>query len=107
MTQESTLLDKIMQSLEDIQASDITVLDVAKQTTITDYMIICSGRSSKHVQSIAKQVMEDMKKSGQAAISNTGLESGDWVLVDFGDVVIHVMQPDSRAFYNLEDLWKS
>ncbi|WP_058524191.1 ribosome silencing factor [Legionella birminghamensis] len=99
-------LNKLLTYLDDIHANDIKVLDVRQQTTITDYMIITSGRSSRHVKSIADFVMEKMKADGFPALSENGTEFGDWALVDFGDYVLHVMQPDSRAFYNLEALWE-
>ncbi|MCP0914384.1 MULTISPECIES: ribosome silencing factor [Legionella] len=106
MSDTHPLLNTLKNLLDDIQASDITVIDVREQTTITDYMVVCSGRSSRHVKSIAERIMEGMKEAGLPALSNNGLESGDWVLVDFGDFVVHVMQPESRAFYNLEGLWQ-
>lgn len=107
MPEKNPLLEKLVNALDDIQATDITVLDVKDQTTITDYMIICSGRSSRHVKSIAQQIIEKMKTNKVPPISSSGLESGDWALVDFGDFIVHVMQPDSRAFYNLEGLWQT
>lgn len=100
------MLAKLLISLEDIQAVDVKVIDVHKQTTITDYMVIVSGRASRHVKAIAQKVMEDMKAAGMPAMNCTGLESGDWALVDFGDFILHVMQPESREFYNLEELWE-
>lgn len=100
------MLNKVLVSLDDIQAIDVKVIDVRKQTTVTDYMVIASGRASRHVNAIAHKVMEDLKKAGFASISSTGLETGDWVLIDFGDIILHVMQPDSRQFYNLEGLWE-
>ena len=100
------LLKKLLQSLEDIQAIDTVTIDVSQQTTITDYMIICSGRASRHVKAIAGYIVEQMKAAGLPILSNNGLDSGDWALVDFGDYIVHVMQPESRAFYNLEGLWK-
>lgn len=106
MHDQNPILKKLLKSLDDIQAMDIKVLDVHKQTTITDYMIIASGRASRHVKAIAQQVMEDMKAAGVPSISSTGMESGDWALIDFGDFILHVMQPDSRQFYNLEGLWE-
>ncbi|TAL61306.1 MAG: ribosome silencing factor [Legionella sp.] len=105
MTQ-NPLLTKLLNALDDIQAADIKVIDVRPQTQITDYMVIASGRASRHVKAVAAKVMEDMKAAGVPAISCTGLESGDWVLVDFGDFILHVMLPDSRQFYNLEGLWE-
>lgn len=106
MHDQNPMLKKLLKSLDDIQAMDIKVLDVHKQTTITDYMIIASGRASRHVKAIAQKVMEDMKAAGVPSISSTGMESGDWALIDFGDFILHVMQPDSRQFYNLEGLWE-
>jgi ribosome-associated protein len=105
MSDSKQMLSKILKSLEDIQAIDVKVLDVHQQTTVTDYMIIASGRSSRHVKSIAVKVMEEMKVAGLPPLHSTGIEHGDWALIDLGDFVLHIMQPESRAFYNLEDLW--
>lgn len=100
------MLKKLVDSLDDIQATDIKVIDVRQQTTVTDYMIVTSGRASRHVKAIAQKVMEDMKSAGLPSLSSTGLESGDWALIDFGDFILHVMQAESRQFYNLEGLWE-
>lgn len=100
------MLAKLLHSLEDIQAADIKVIDVRQQTTVTDYMVIASGRAARHVKAVAQKVMEDMKAAGMPSITCTGLESGDWALIDFGDFIVHVMQPESRQFYNLEGLWE-
>ena len=105
MPDSKQMLPKILQSLEDLQAIDIKVLDVHEQTSVTDYMIIASGRASRHVKAIAQKVMEDMKKAGLPPLHYTGLELGDWALIDLGDFVLHIMQPESRHFYNLEGLW--
>lgn len=106
MPAQNPMLAKLLHSLEDIQAVDIKVIDVHKQTTITDYMIIASGRASRHVKAVAQKVMEDMKRAGLPALNCNGMETGDWVLIDFGDFIVHVMQPESRQFYNLEGLWE-
>ena len=106
MANKNPLLDTLLKALDDIQASDIVVIDVREQTAITDYMIICSGRSSRHVKAIAEQVMVDMKQAGLPAYNQTGLEEGEWALVDFGDFIVHAMQPTSRTFYDLEGLWR-
>ncbi|KTD64055.1 ribosome silencing factor [Legionella spiritensis] len=98
-------LQLLLSILDEMQAIDIKTIDVSHQTTVTDYMILCSGRSSRHVKSIAEAAMEKMKSNGFSALGSHGVETGDWALVDFGDFVLHVMQPDSRAFYNLEGLW--
>lgn len=100
------MLNKLLTVLDDLQAIDVKVIDVHKQTAITDYMVIASGRASRHVKAIAEKVMEDMKALNVPSISCTGLENGDWALIDFGDFILHVMQPESRQFYNLEGLWE-
>lgn len=100
------MLSKIIKSLDEMQAIDIKVLDVHEQTTVTDYMIIASGRASRHVKAIAQKVMEDMKMAGLPTLNSTGIEQGDWALIDLGDFVLHIMQPESRHFYNLEGLWE-
>ena len=95
----------LVQALEDIQANEIVVLDVSKQTTITDDMIVCGGRASRHVKAIADTIIVKMKSIGLPPLNHSGLEAGDWALVDFGDCIVHIMQPDSRSFYCLEELW--
>lgn len=107
MPEQESLLNLMLKALDEIHAIDITVIDVREQTSVTDYMIICSGRSSRQVKAIAELVLEKMKTFGISALSQTGLETGDWALIDFGDLVLHVMQPDSRMFYNLEGLWQN
>lgn len=107
MSEQSLLLEQLIKALDDNQAIDIVSINVTKQTSVTDYMIICSGRSSRHVKAIAGLVIEKMKTKGLPPLSQNGLETGDWVLVDFGDFVLHVMQADIRAFYNLEGLWQN
>lgn len=99
-------LTQLLQFLDDSQAIEITTIDVRPQTTVTDFMVVCSGRSSRHVKAVASSAMERMKAIGVPSLSDHGLDSGEWALIDFGDYVLHVMQPDSRAFYNLEELWQ-
>lgn len=93
--------------LDDAQAIDVISIDVRQQTSLTDYMIVAGGRSSRHVKAIASQVLEKMKAAGFPALSHHGMEFGDWVLIDFTDFILHVMSADSRAFYNLEALWQT
>jgi ribosome-associated protein len=106
MSYSNPMLGNMLKVLEEMQATDIVVIDVHEHTAITDYMVIASGRASRHVKATAEKVIEAMKASGLFAISCTGLETGDWVLIDFGDFILHVMQPESRQFYNLEGLWE-
>ncbi len=106
MAEQNTLLQTLLRFLDENHALDITTIDVREQTTVTDYMIVCSGRSSRQVRAIAEHIMTDMKATGHPSLGSNGLDSGDWVLVDFGDFVVHIMQPDARAFYNIEGLWQ-
>ncbi len=103
--QSERLLELAQTSLEGLKARDIRVLDVRSLTTVTDYLLIASGTSDRHVNSLATQVAQDAKKAGQPPLGIEGQESGEWVLVDLADVVVHVMQPRTREFYKLEDLW--
>lgn len=105
MPDTNTELNTLQQILEDIHAIDVNIINVKDHTTITDYMVVCSGRSSRHVRSIAEYTMEHMKSKGIPPVSYTGLENGEWALVDFGDFILHVFQPSTREFYNLEGLW--
>ena len=107
MSNTPDLLTILLKTIEDAQASDIITIDVSKQTSITDYMIICTGRSSRHVKAIAEQAMEAMKTAGHAALRDSGLQTGEWVLVDFGDYILHSMLPETRIFYDLEGHWQS
>ncbi|KTD30628.1 MULTISPECIES: ribosome silencing factor [Legionella] len=107
MTEQQAFLNQLQSALDDIQAIDVVIIDVRKQTSVTDYMIVCSGRSSRHVRAVAEFVVEQMEAAGLPPLSQSGLENGEWVLIDFGDFVLHIMQAESRAFYNLEGLWQS
>lgn len=92
-------------AMEDIKAHDIVKLDVRKLTTVTDYMLLATGTSSRHVRSIAQNVLEEARKAGWRSIGSEGNEAGEWILVDFGSVVVHVMGAEARQFYGLEKLW--
>ena len=84
---------------------DVAVLDVAGLSSFTDVMVIASGTSDRHVKSLADHVVEQAKEAGERPLGVEGDQGGEWVLVDLGDVVVHVMRPDIRDFYNLEKLW--
>jgi ribosome-associated protein len=93
-------------ALEEIKAQDITTIDVREKTSITDYMVIASGTSSRHVKSLVDNVLEKTKELGVRPIGSEGLDSGEWALLDLGDIVVHVMLPTARQFYDLERLWQ-
>ena len=99
------LSELVVKALEDVQADNIQVLDVREMTTITDYMIIASGRSNRQVKAMADKVIEAAETSGIKPLGVEGQERSEWVLIDLGDVVVHAMQPDTRDFYQLEKLW--
>lgn len=104
MTPEA-LRDLVIDALEDLKGRDIVTLEVTELTDITDYMIIASGTSSRHVKSIVDNVVEAAKHAGNQPIGVEGREAHEWVLVDLGDVLVHVMNPEARSFYDLERLW--
>ena len=101
-------LSKIaVSALEDIKARDIKVLDVRKLTSLYDSLVIASADSNRQVKALAHHVRDKLKEAGAEVIGIEGEETGDWVLVDCGDIVVHVMQPAVRSYYNLEELWES
>jgi len=99
------LKDLVIAALEELKAVDIKVLDVEGKASFTDRMIIASGTSSRHVKSMADNVVMRAKEKGVELLGMEGETTGEWILVDLGDVVVHVMQPEVRDFYNLEKLW--
>ena len=99
------LADLVTMALADIKAFDIEVLDVHEMTSITDFMVIASGRSNRQVKAMAGKVVEAARAAGIKPLGIEGEGQAEWVLVDLGDVVVHAMQPATRNFYQLEKLW--
>lgn len=97
----------VTSALEDGKAIDIKCLEVTKMTTITDFMVVASGSSNRQVRALTERVIDAARESGVRPLGREGEEAGEWVLVDFGDVVMHLMQPETREFYQLEKLWES
>ena len=108
MTKQMSPLAKkklVINALEDIKAHDIQAIDVRKLTALFDWIIVASADSARQAKALARHVRDALKDSGSQLIGTEGEESGEWVLVDAGDVVAHVMQPAVRSHYNLEELW--
>lgn len=103
--QTDTLKSLVVEALEELKAQDLVEIDVAGLTSVTDVMVIASGTSSRHVSALAGNVVEKAKDAGLRPLGVEGQQSGEWVLVDLGDVVAHVMMPDTRKLYDLERLW--
>lgn len=99
------LKDFVLDKLEDAKSRDIVTLDVTGKSSITDMMLVCSGNSKRHVNSIAEKVVEATKQANHPPLSIEGQDTGEWVLVDLGDIIVHVMQDETRDFYQLEKLW--
>lgn len=95
----------IYQALDDAKGQDIALLDVRKVAYFTDYMAIATGTSNRHVQSMADRVVDKLREHGRRPVGVEGVKQGDWVLIDFGEMVVHVMRAQTRDFYNLEKLW--
>jgi len=98
-------LSLILSRLDDMKAEETITIDLRGKSSITDYMIVTSGRANRHVGAIAENVAKGLKESGIAAPHIEGLPNCDWVLIDSGDVIVHVFRPEVREFYNLERLW--
>jgi ribosome-associated protein len=103
--QAEAMKQAVISALEDIKAKDIVALDVKHLTSLTDYMIVATGDSNRQTRALANHVQEKLKELGAEVIGVEGEGSGEWVLVDLGMVVVHIMLPTSREYYNLEQLW--
>ena len=101
----SKLEELVVSALEDIKAHDIEVINTAKLTPLFERIVIACGESNRQVRSLARNVEDKVREAGGQVVSTEGEEGGEWVLVDLGDVVVHVMQPAIRSYYNLEELW--
>lgn len=105
MTDLQILKDIVVNSLEDMKAKDIAILDVKPLTSVADLMIVASGTSNRHVKAIAENVREQVKLNGIQPLGIEGQDVSEWVLVDLADILVHIMLPDTRRFYDLEKLW--
>ncbi len=103
--QSDVLLARILASLDDDKAEDVVTIDLRGRSSVADYMVVCSGRSSRQVGAIAEKLMERLKHEFGRTCRVEGKEQGDWVLIDANDVVVHVFRPEVREFYQLEKMW--
>ncbi|MGE5953487.1 MAG: ribosome silencing factor [Qipengyuania vulgaris] len=99
------LLDFVLKQLDDDQAQEVVTIDLEGKSSIADYMVIASGRSTRQVASIAQKLAEKLKQNGYGPVKLEGLPAADWVLLDAGDIVVHLFRPEVRSFYNLERMW--
>ncbi len=102
---EQNLVEFLQNTLADLKAEDIQVIDVRGKSSITETMIVCTGTSSRHVASMADNLIEESKKVGVEVFASEGKATADWVAVDFGQAIVHILQQDSRDMYQLEKLW--
>ncbi|WP_299625721.1 ribosome silencing factor [Pelagibius sp.] len=99
------MLNLVQLSLEDDKADDIVVIELADKSSIADFMVIASGRSQRQVGAMAEHLREKLKAAGLHGVAAEGMERCDWVLIDSGDVIVHLFRPEVRTFYNLEKMW--
>lgn len=106
LMQGTELKDYIVEQLEEIKAKDINVIEIGEKSTIADFLVICSGTSSRHVKSISVLLIKELKAQQIPIVGVEGEDVAEWVLVDVGDVIVHVMLPTTRDYYQLEKLWE-
>lgn len=107
MVSTSSIKKQVIEALEDIKAFDIVSLDVKKQTSISDFMVVASASSTRQAKALARNIKDRMNQAGVDIIGIEGESEGDWVLVDLGDIIVHIMTPTTRAYFNLEELWSN
>ena len=103
--QVEQLKDLALNALEDLKAKDVLELDVRETSSVTDFMLLATGSSSRQVSALASNLVTSLKEAGVTPLSIEGQDAGEWVLVDLGDLLVHIMQAQTRAFYDLEKLW--
>jgi ribosome-associated protein len=101
------VLETVLASLDDSKAENIVPIDIQGKSSLADHMVIASGRSHRHVSAVADHLLKALKDAGQGSARVEGLTSADWVLIDAGDVIVHVFRPEIREFYNLEKMWQA
>ena len=106
-TPEAQMIDVVLHCLEDAKAEETVAIDVTGKSPLSDYMVVTTGRSNRHVGAVADQLVKSLRDSGFGKPRIEGLPHADWVLVDAGDVVVHIFRPEVREFYNIEKIWSA
>ncbi len=104
---ESQALKIVLESLEDSKAENIVSIDIRGKSSLGDHMVIASGRSNRHVGAVSDHLIKALKEAGLGSARVEGLASSDWVLIDAGDIIVHVFRPEVREFYNIEKMWQT
>lgn len=104
---ESALLGTVLGILDDAKAEDVVAIDLRGKSPLGDHMVVASGRSQRHVGAVAAQLVKKLKDRGHKRVRVEGVPQCDWVLIDTGDVIVHVFRPEARSFYNLEKMWSA
>jgi ribosome-associated protein len=107
VTPEPKMIDVVLHTLDDAKAEDTVSVDIAGKSSLADNMVVTSGRSNRHVSAIADQLVKSLRDSGFGKPRIEGLPHADWVLVDAGDVIVHIFRPEVREFYNIEKMWQA
>jgi ribosome-associated protein len=105
--QAAAALKVVLTSLDDSKGEEIASINITGKSSLADHMVVASGRSARHVTAIADRLVSDLKDAGGADIRVEGMKGGDWVLIDTGDIIVHIFRPEVRAFYNLEKMWRA
>jgi ribosome-associated protein len=100
-------LKLVQTSLDDSKGEDIATIDIIGKSSLADYMVVATGRSQRHVAAMAERLVTDLKAAGSDDVHVEGMRSADWVLIDTGDIIVHIFRPEIRAFYNLEKMWRA
>jgi len=103
---EPRMIDLVLACLEDAKAEQTVAIDIAGKSSLTDHMVVTSGRSNRHVSAVADQLVKALREAGMGKPRIEGLPHADWVLVDAGDVIVHIFRPEVREFYNIEKMWQ-
>ncbi|MCV0395239.1 MAG: ribosome silencing factor [Rhizobiaceae bacterium] len=100
-------LETVLASLDDSKAENVVSIDISRKSSIGDHMVVASGRSHRHVAAVAEHLLTALKQTGETGLRVEGLQSADWVLIDAGDVIVHIFRPEVRDFYAIEKMWQA